>query len=317
MRTLIVKSVKVILVLIVVYFVGRQLSGNWDAVRLHDWTINWWLLALSIISHLVTFVLFSQVWRFLISGMGQNVPLRYAFKLAYMVNLGRYIPGKVWHVIGMAYLARQIRIKEEVAVASWGLAMLFALPSAFMAGLFCMLFLPELRQMSQFMGVGFMVTIGITIALSIGLIVAPNRSLGLFNRLLRLFKRSEVHFQLKTSVAIMVYVGYFCCWLAYGFSFWLFILSVAGDVDLPVLAGVGTFVIAYQIGYLAVFSPAGIGVRELILTTLLTPYLGPVATGLAVASRLWNLVAEIVAALIAWRIRFREQKTEDFNSLDD
>ena len=64
------------------------------------------------------------------------------------------------------------------------------------------------------------------------------------------------------------------------------------------------FVLSYQIGYLAFFSPGGLGVRELVMSTLLAPSLGPIAVGVAVAARLWNFIAEALAVLIAWLIRF-------------
>ena len=65
----------------------------------------------------------------------------------------------------------------------------------------------------------------------------------------------------------------------------------------------GVFIIAYQVGYLAMFSPGGLGVRELVLSTLLMPYLGPLAAGVAVAARIWNILAEIMAFFTAWRIK--------------
>ena len=84
--------------------------------------------------------------------------------------------------------------------------------------------------------------------------------------------------------------------------------NVMDQPSIPIVAGVGAFVLAYEIGYLAVFAPGGIGARELVLITILTPFLGPVASGLAVAARVWNLVTEFIAALIALLIKFDKDK---------
>ena len=43
--------------------------------------------------------------------------------------------------------------------------------------------------------------------------------------------------------------------------------------------------------------------RELILTAILTPYFGPIAAGISVAARVWNLIAEISVSLIALKIK--------------
>jgi len=80
------------------------------------------------------------------------------------------------------------------------------------------------------------------------------------------------------------------------------------DITLPIIPTVGSFILAYQLGYLAFFAPGGIGVRELVITVILTPYLGSITAGIAVAARIWNMVVEIIAATIAWFIKFSNNK---------
>jgi uncharacterized membrane protein YbhN (UPF0104 family) len=73
----------------------------------------------------------------------------------------------------------------------------------------------------------------------------------------------------------------------------------------------GSFVVAYLIGYLAIFAPGGIGARELVLTGVLSPFIGPIAAGVAVAARLWNLLAEALAAIIALVIPMRGNGSQE------
>ncbi|MEW6411334.1 MAG: lysylphosphatidylglycerol synthase transmembrane domain-containing protein [Candidatus Zixiibacteriota bacterium] len=301
------KVLKYILIIIVVYFAGKKLVTSWNEVITYDWVLNPYLLVLAILTHLLTFLLLAQVWCFLISGFGYRINLRTAFKISYIANLGRYIPGKVWQVFGMVYLAKKVNIKEEAAAASWGLAQMFAIPAAFLVGLVAIVWHPELlaTEISRFVGTGLYVAILIVFVVSLLMIVAPNRTLLLFNVILKIFKRPPVTFQISKVTALKVYVGYFIAWAVFGLSFWLFARSIAGVIEFPVVAGIGAFVVSYQIGYLTVFSPGGLGVRELVLTSVMTAYLGPVAAGLAVASRLWNMISEIIAAIIALRIKLR------------
>ncbi len=302
-----IQILKYILIIVVVYFAGKKLVDNWNEVITYDWVLNPYLLVLAVLTHILTFVLLAQVWCFLISGFGYRVSLPTAFKISYIANLGRYIPGKIWQVFGMVYLAKRAGINEEAAVASWGLAQMFAIPAAFLACLTAVAWHPELlaTEISHFIGTGLYVATALVFVISVLMILIPNRTLILFNLVLRLFKRPEVRFQLNKVTALKVYVGYFVAWLVFGFSFWLFVTSIAGGVKIPVVAGIGAFVISYQIGYLTIFSPGGLGVRELILTSVMTAYLGPVAAGVAVASRLWNMVSEIIAALIALKIKLK------------
>ena len=292
-----------------VYFAGKKLIDNWHEVVDYQWSINPLLLVASIVAHIITFALMSWVWCFLITGFGYRVSLAHAFKISYIANLGRYIPGKIWPVFGMVYLARKIKINEEAAVASWGLAQMFAIPASFLACLVTLMFHPEMftGKIGDLMGTGIYVAAAVIFLISILLILVPDKTLLLFNFVLRLFKRPEVSFRLDKTMALKVYLGYFICWMAFGFSFWLFLHAIIADPQIPVLAGIAAFVLAYQIGYLTLFSPGGLGVRELVLTTVLTPYIGPVAAGVAVASRLWNMVSEILAALIALKIKLNEE----------
>ncbi|MEA3296717.1 MAG: lysylphosphatidylglycerol synthase domain-containing protein, partial [candidate division Zixibacteria bacterium] len=143
-KKLLVTAVKFVLAVIVIYFAGRQLVANWSEVSQYHWTIDPLLIVLSVVLHLVTFALFSKVWCLLIGAFGHQVPLRHGFKIAYIANLGRYIPGKIWPVIGMVYLLKQINISKETAFASWGIATLLGLPPAFLAGAITVFFFPEM-----------------------------------------------------------------------------------------------------------------------------------------------------------------------------
>jgi uncharacterized membrane protein YbhN (UPF0104 family) len=293
-------SIKAILILVVCYFVYLKLSENWADVIQYDWSINYELLLLSLLVHLFALLIMSYVWVILISGFGYNVKLKDAFKISYIANLGRYIPGRIWPVFGMAYLAKQIKIEEQTSITSWIVAQFFSLPSAFLLGVVCVLLSPELLdQAGQFLSGSFYLISLLIIILSLLMIFFPAKALGFLNILLRKFKKPEVSFELSVKTALSIYIGYIIGWFVYGLSFWLLIISVTSNFDISLITAVGSFVLAYQIGYLAIITPGGIGVRELVLTVILNPYLGVLSASIAVAARIWNLIVEITAALIA------------------
>jgi uncharacterized membrane protein YbhN (UPF0104 family) len=57
------------------------------------------------------------------------------------------------------------------------------------------------------------------------------------------------------------------------------------------------------VGYLLLFAPGGFGPRELVLGTLLMPFIGPIAPAVAIIARLWSMLIETIAALIAVKIK--------------
>lgn len=300
-----VKAVKLVLTLVVVYFAGEQLVGNWKDVVAYRWHLNWWLLLLSVGIHLFTFAFFAKVWCLLMKGFGYTVPFRHGFKIAYIANLGRYIPGRIWPIFGMVYVAKQMKISEAVAVASWGMALLFGMPPSFVAGFVIVLLNPEMlsSDLGRFVGIGMYMVAAATILVSLMLIFVPNKSLALANFGLKLIKRPAIEFNITKRDAIGVYVGYLIGWLCYGLAFWVFLHAVIEHPNVPFWAGIGTFIISYQIGYLAIFTPGGLGARELIMISLLTGYLGPAAAGVAVAARIWNTASDIIASAIALRLK--------------
>jgi uncharacterized membrane protein YbhN (UPF0104 family) len=305
-----ISAIRIILILVILYFVYVQLSKNWQEAVNYSWQINIPILILSLVLHLITFVFFSYVWSFIIGAFGYRVKLRHAFKISYIANLGRYIPGKIWPVFGMAYLARQLKINEESSVTSWAIAMIFTLPSAFMAGAICVLFSPELFEsgISGFAGTAFYLALLVIFIISLILIVWPGAVFSLVNKILKRLKRPTINFNINIKTALFIYSGYVICWFAFGLAFWLFVSAITSSNNLPIIPSVASFIIAYQIGYLAFFAPGGIGVRELVLTAILAPYIGPVAAGIAVAARIWNIIAEIIAATIAWFIKLSNGK---------
>lgn len=309
LRTFVVTVIKFVLAATVIYFAGRKVVTNWTEVSQYRWTINPLLLILSIVFHLFTFVVLAKMWSLIIKAFGFDVPLKQAFKISYIASLGRYIPGKIWQVFGMVYLLKQIDINKEVAFASWGIATIFGLPPAFLAGFITIFFYPEMLSAiwGGNLGIGPFAALGITLIASLTLVFAPNRAMALYNWLVKLLGRPPVRFRLEKKVAFKVYVGYFVGWICYGLAFYTFMHAIMVQPHVPVVVGIGSFVSAYVVGYLAVFSPGGLGARELVLTSVLSPFLGPVATGLAVTARVWNIVSEFLAAVIALLIKLKKK----------
>ena len=96
---------------------------------------------------------------------------------------------------------------------------------------------------------------------------------------------------------------------AFRHRFFLFIKSLAPVSASQLLLVTGTYAVAWSIGILSVITPGGLGVREGILSLLLTSVLPPAtATLIALLSRLWTITAELAMTGIAsglywWKLR--------------
>jgi uncharacterized membrane protein YbhN (UPF0104 family) len=277
---------------------------NWQAVSTYDWIINPYMVSLSFVLHILAYIFFSKTWCILMESFGFSIKLRQGFKIAYLTNLGRYLPGKIWPVFGMIYLLNRIGIKKEVAIASWGIATILGLPPAFLLASITIYAYPEI--ISEVTGgpspapAMLIVFFGL---LSLVLIWFPQKAIAFYNYVIIKLKKTPLEFSISKAAAGKVYLGYFFTWCLYGLAFYSFAKGISDHVDIPITAATGSFVLAYILGYLAVFSPGGLGARELVLTGVLTPFFGPLAAGIALAARVWNMLNEIIAAAVAWFLR--------------
>ncbi len=298
-------TIKAALTLVVIYFVADQLIDNWHSVLEFKWRLNIPLIALSLALHLITFALFAWVWCLLMVGFGHQVPLRHGFKVAYIANLGRYIPGRIWPVFGMLYVANQIKIPKETAVMSWGIAQIYAIPPSLVVALTGMWLFPEMLSggWGEFLKGQLPLLSGLTVTISVCLLFLPKLVVRFLNFFLVKFKRTPVHFDLSVGRAISVYFGYLICWTVYGTAFWVFLLSLSPEHQIGPGPAIGAFVTAYQAGYFMIFAPGGIGARELVMSATLAPFIGPASVGVAVAARIWNTLSDVFASIIAIKIR--------------
>jgi len=289
----------------ILYYLGLQVSYNWGQISDYNWTISLLPLGLSLAIGLAAFFIMAIVWRAIIGAFGFQLSMPAAFRIFYLSNLGRYIPGKVWQLFGILYLTGKKGIPAEAAGASFVLVQLFAIPASFLVFAVAAWIEPKLLiDRVAILGetTSYVITGGMILLCS-AVVLFPGAFLAVGNRLLRLVKRPEVRFNLDKKVALGVFLGYGIGWICYGTAFWLFVRSVAPETELSVVAGVGLFNAAYQIGYLVLFAPGGFGPREVVMGALLAPFVGPIGAAIAIAARLWALVLESAAALLALAVR--------------
>ena len=95
-------------------------------------------------------------------------------------------------------------------------------------------------------------------------------------------------------------------WIAYGIAFQFFVRGILGSAAGGVLSYIAVYAASYIIGFLALFAPGGAVVRESALVTGMVR-LGlssrPDALAVAIASRLWLTVLELVPGLFFLAVR--------------
>jgi hypothetical protein len=119
-------------------------------------------------------------------------------------------------------------------------------------------------------------------------------------RLFRLIRRPPLE-QPLTARAIATSLAWsFVAWVCYGLQIWLLATRLGAPRGSAVLLALGGFAFAWCVGFLAVFAPAGAGVREVLLVAVLGPVIGVGAgTAVALISRALTTIGDLLAAAIA------------------
>lgn len=207
----------------------------------------------------------------------------------YMVsNLGRYVPGKLWQIAGVALLARKAGVSPAISAGAAILGQGVALAGASVVGALA------------FAGAqGRVRWLGMALLAGVLLFLVMTGVPALFRRLVALAYRvvREVPpegLESRRTFGIRWLGLYALNWSVYALAFWGLARSLR--MEIQPLEAAPAFAAAYVLGYAALFAPAGVGIREGFLVAFLQPVVGTSALVLAVVARLWTTVVEVVPA---------------------
>lgn len=206
-----------------------------------------------------------------------------------VANMGRYVPGKVWQIAGLVALAKRRGVPGSIATGAAIVGHGLSLAAAAVVGGVAMLDTPVLGLPGHWLP---------TIVF-LCLVILLSRA-G-FDRFVRTWTRwagwNGDAGAVRATDARRWVTYLLAAWVGYAGAFSL--LAFSYGVTGPAYLVGPAFVAAYFLGYVALFAPAGLGVREVALTSLLTPVTGVgAAMGLAVVARLWVTVVEVLAGAI-------------------
>jgi len=222
---------------------------------------------------------------------GPKLGVGEAIQLYMIANLGRYIPGKVWQIAGLAALGKTAGVPAATGTGAAVLGQGIALVAASAIGMGAFLTGPEPFRTGGMIG-------GVAIAIVIVLCAIPRVFASLASAWFRV-TRTEAPESLGAVHGLRWLGLYTVNWAMYALSFW--VLSVSLDLGGSLVPVASAFAAAYVLGYLMIFAPAGLGPREGLLIAFLTPHLGVAPSGvIAVVARLWTTLVELVPAGIFW-----------------
>ena len=301
------------LLAVVGWFVYRAVAGqlaglSWADVRAIG-TPAPGLLGLSLLLLLGVYLMHALLWRRIVVDLEGGEPgLRDTLQIYFVSALGRYVPGKLWQLAGLAVLAGRAGLAPARSAAAAVIGQLGFLSTGL---LYLGVLLPEWRDaLPEGSAAGALdpltvagVLLGIA-ALGLWLVVAT--PLGHAARAAaarrfgtrmgeRLGTALALADRIRPGRALLWGTGYALSWVLLGIAFVLFVAAFEPIVFDHVRKTAGTVAASYLVGYLFIIAPAGAVVREAAMFALLGQFL-PTAAALIipVLSRLWFTAAELL-----------------------
>lgn len=290
------RGLQLLLAVGVVAFATVTLWRQWQAVRHTGFTPDFrpgWLLAASALV-LATYALLIETWRRTLRACGARLGFGESSRIWNVSNLGKYVPGKIWQVTAMTMMLQR---RGVPLATSSGAAVVVTLANL-MVGFSIVL---VLGASTLDVVPGGANTIAVAVALgAVGLLAAPALVPRLSVAAGRMLRRDVPAVAMPATAIWWSVAGCGVAWVLYGVAFQLFVVGVLGEARGTLSSYVVVYTGSYLIGYVALFVPGGLGVRELALTASLPAFglaTAPEAVLVTVASRLWLTALELLPGL--------------------
>lgn len=292
------KTVNIILSSLIIIGITYYISKDWDFDQLQSLKLDIRFLSISIILLFFHFILVCKLsHQILISK--KRITFSSYQQIYFMSQLGRYIPGKIWMVVGKFEALRRKGYDLYWVTAASFIEMLLMALGAGIVLTSCLIITP----IDQFGIISDLAPILLLFGFLFLIFSKPLIAL-VFRILQPLLKNIEnqvtTHIKsLNNGSLIIVSIGYCFSWLIQGVAFYFLIISLKPDLQFSGII-IFTYVTAWLTGFIAIFSPSGIGVRESIMILLLSLNMSTTeATVVSILARVWSTSVEILITLIS------------------
>jgi glycosyltransferase 2 family protein len=228
-------------------------------------------------------------WRALLAGLGSSLPFGAAARIVFIGQLGKYLPGAVWPVLAQMELATEHNVPRIRTVTASTINMLIGPITGLIVALVALPFTGSAPPyLWAFTALPFLLAC-----------LHPRILNYLIGRALCLAGKPPLEQSLSGRVIASALGWLFVSWLLYGMQIWVLAIRVRADSGVALPLSVGGFALAWSVGFLIFFLPAGAGAREVVLIAILGHSAGlalAAAGAVALVSRAASLAADLITA---------------------
>ncbi|OLF13145.1 hypothetical protein BLA60_04960 [Actinophytocola xinjiangensis] len=228
-------------------------------------------------------------WRSLLADVGSRLPWRPAARIFFLSQLGKYVPGSVWSILTQMELSQQHNVPKRSVLTVGVLSIAIAVTTGLTVAVVMLPF-----AMPDALARYWWVLLVLPVLVSLLVPAVLNRCLGLVLRLARRdpLPKPPSWRGLGTTASFQ-----FTTWLLLGVHAWILLIGLGAPALSALPVAIGGYALAYSVGQMAIGLPAGAGVREAVLTLVMSTVVpAPAALLLALLSRALLTLVDLTMA---------------------
>jgi hypothetical protein len=287
---------QVLLVLVVIAFFARAVYDLMPQLLGYAWVLDPTYLGVAALLLVARGPVPVYAWAKVLEKLGHILPWRASTQAVYYSALAGFVPGSVWHAVSRVMLVERHGVPRLISAISITVESVLVLLGA---ALVSSLTFFAWRDSPTWLGLGLIVGLALLVA-------RPGLLFGLLNWVLARLKRKPLEVRLTARDMLVLLLPYLLNWLIFAAISFALVAALYPNLPLgsaPVVGGI--FTASWVAGYLAVFVPQGLVVREFFIVSLLTVLVGvpaPIAAAAALLSRAWSMLGIVLWAGIASRL---------------
>ncbi|MFC1493263.1 hypothetical protein ACFL6O_04825 [candidate division KSB1 bacterium] len=268
MKVLLKKYFPFVFALIIFGYIFNALFENIDQLRDFEFDFDFSLLAAGMLVLSLHYIIQGIISFLFAKKLKIKISFLKCWAFWMYSQLGKYIPGKIWIAASRAYLYK----KEDLASVK-KISFQFILEQAFSTisvAIICVssLFFINFKVFEEYY-IWFILMITAFLVF-----FHPSIFFRLLNYALSIAKRDRIEgFTFKYHEVFLILMLEIMSWIPVGISFYLIINSIASIAPANIIYIIAIVSFSFIVGFFAIFLPAGLGVRDVILWRALIEYL--------------------------------------------
>lgn len=275
------------MVLIIIFgFIGQYLLQNWSLLREHRWEFEWIWLLLALPALLIFWAGVGIGWLQTVFWNGTSVTQLAGLSVWTRSSLARYLPTPIWETGSRVYMTVQLGASWRSAAFSYAAGLGAQLATAFGMALAALSIWVEVAPIYAILS-----------SVIVLLLILP-----FIYQLAHALLHRKMALSLGSGLASLIRWSslYGLAYLLYGLAHLLVLRGLTDSLP-PVHLVIGVSALAWALGTVNIFSPGGLGTRELVLIYGLQSYVDPPELfALSVLTRLLAIASEILLFLFIY-----------------